>query len=293
VPPMPRRLVTALARACGSLAAALPLHVTRVARSNLQLALPELSSAQRRYILRGSFSSLALTVLDLFWMAAGDGRRLRRYVRLDPSMRVVLRPGAMVCLTAHFGNWEILGQILPLQGFPIVSVSATTPSAALDRRITALRSRVGQQVVAQDGAARSLLAALRRGEKIGLLLDQNTRPDEGGTFVSFFGRPVPVSLLPAVLAIRTASPVVVAFGIPEWKSGTYRALARTVADEETVKGLRPEESPLLLEKVMQAYEDQIRRRPECWLWAYKRWKHVPEPHRLDQFPFYAKRYPAR
>ncbi|HIE10649.1 MAG TPA: hypothetical protein EYP62_03475 [Kiritimatiellae bacterium] len=293
IPVLPRALVVGLARACGRIAAALPLHVTRVANSNLSLVMPDLDLRQRRTIIRISFSSLALTLLDLFWLSVGSGKRLRQVVEGDPSMGSVLREGPMVCLTAHYGNWEILGHLLPLHGYPMTSVSSSTGSPTLDRRINALRGRHGQVIASRRGAARVLLGTLRRGDKVGLLLDQNTRPDEGGAFLEFFGKPVPVSLLPATLAIHTDSPVSVGFCIPDLKTGRYRAYSRVVLDEHEAARLQPDQAADLAQRIIQEYEHQICSRPEFWLWSYKRWKHVPPTHELSSFPFYAKPYPPR
>ena len=293
IPVLPRRLVVGLARVCGRIAAALPLHVTRVADSNLRLVMPELSMGQRRTIIRTSFSSLALTLLDLFWLSVSSGKRLRDVVDLDPSMGAVLREGPMVCLTAHYGNWEILGHLLPLHGYPMTSISSSTGSPALDRRLNALRGRHGQVIASRRGAARVLLGTLRRGEKVGLLLDQNTRPDQGGAFLEFFGKPVPVSLLPATLAIHTGTPVSVAFCIPDLKTGRYRAYSRVVLDDHEIARLQPDQTTEVAQRILKEFEHQISSRPEFWLWSYKRWKHVPPTHALSSFPFYAKPYPPR
>lgn len=291
VPRLSRRAVFRLARGIGYLAAILPLEARRVALANLALALPGLHRSRQQVILRESFASFALTALDQLWVSRDGRRRLEKSLVLDSSLEAVLRQGAMVCLAAHYGNWEILGHLLPLRGLSLVSVSASSGDLRLDRRVSRLRSSLGQEIVPQQGAARALLAALRRGDKIGLLLDQNTRPDEGGTFVNFFQRPVAVSLLPALLAIKTGSPVIVGFAIPQWRSLTYRVFTRVVADREQIRGLQAGDAADLSQKIMNVFEEQIRRAPEYWLWSYKRWKHVPEPYPVEQFPYYAKRYP--
>jgi len=36
-----------------------------------------------------------------------------------------------------------------------------------------------------------------------------------------------------------------------------------------------------------AFEGQVRRQPEGWLWAYKHWRHLPAGEDPARYPFYA------
>ena len=55
--------------------------------------------------------------------------------------------------------------------------------------------------------------------------------------------------------------------------GTDRAIARHAALTQRITGF---------------YEEAIRARPDCWLWSYRRWRHIPEGTMSDGFPSYAK-----
>ena len=67
------------------------------------------------------------------------------------------------------------------------------------------RSRVGVNIIPVANARRALIAALRRGESVGLVNDR----DISGTGIAtpFFGHPAPMSPGPAMLAIEAGVPV--------------------------------------------------------------------------------------
>ncbi len=284
VPRLPRRAVLRLAATLGAAAFRLDRRSRSIAKANMRLAMPEIHEAGREdEMVRKAFQTIALTFLDVFWFARRPDVRLRRYVAFDPSYDGVFRNSPLIATCAHFGNWEIVGQASALAGASAVSVAASLRSETLDRWLRRIRTRNGLRIVARDGAARHLLRALREGERIALLLDQNTRIREGALWTPFFGLPVPVSGIVELLALRTGSPVVPVYGYPE-PDGTYRAVAGQLLSAEQV-GHAP---GVLTAAVMRDLESRIRERPDLWLWMYKRWKYIAPETDASQYPFYAK-----
>jgi KDO2-lipid IV(A) lauroyltransferase len=131
------------------------------------------------------------------------------------------------------------------------------------------------------------LRALRRGLYIALLLDQNTKPKDGGIFVDFFGLPVPMSTSAAILAERVNVPVVPLFCVAQPK-GDYRIYAlppiRTAKTPvEGVDSIRD-----LTQKIALMFQQEIEKHPEQWMWMYKRWKHIKPGLPAGVYPYYAK-----
>ena len=101
------------------------------------------------------------------------------------------------------------------------------------------------------------------------MIDQDTRGTDP-VFVEFFGRPAATTPALAILALRTGAPIVPVFGAPA-PGGKYRirylpevALPKTADRDAAVVELTQACTSLI--------EDQIRARPECWLWMHRRWK---------------------
>jgi KDO2-lipid IV(A) lauroyltransferase len=179
--------------------------------------------------------------------------------------------GRALVLTAHLGNWELLTLAPVLTGYPISVVARALDSSALDAWADRLRRTAGVEVIDKRDALRPVLAALRRGRLVGVLLDQNTSRREG-VFVPFFGRLASTSKAMAVLALRTQTPVIPAF-TRRLAPGRHRitihpALPLPLAgNEEAVR--------MLTARCTEAVEAAVRATPEQWLWAHDRWRTRP------------------
>ena len=283
IPLLPRRCILGLARCGGALGWRLARRERRVSDANLDVVYGDaLSRREKDSICRRSFQTFSLTLLDLFWFSRFTASRYKRYVVIDDQMRKALQQKPLIGVTGHFGNWESLSLMYGMEGKPMTAVAMPLKNPFVDKMLSRLRSRSGSIAVAREGAVRSLLRTLRAGGVVGLLLDQNTRPREGGIFVPFLGLPVTVSNAAGLLACKTHVPLVVAAGFADDK-GVYRF---RVSDVFSPEGLEPE---AITRKVTQELEALVRAQPECWLWSYKRWRFYRQEDDARVFPFYANR----
>jgi KDO2-lipid IV(A) lauroyltransferase len=127
--------------------------------------------------------------------------------------------------------------------------------------------------VDKDDSVRGLLAAMKQGETVGILMDTNMTPPQG-VFVDFFGIPACTATGLARIALRTDAAVVPGFTLWDPGLGKYRLrfdpaleLIRTDDNEADVVA-----NTQLFTKVI---EDYVRRYPGQWLWVHRRWKTRP------------------
>lgn len=290
IPRLPRCGVLVLARIGGRLGYLLDVRSRRIGRANLDIVFGDRKTpAQKKQILKNSFATMARTLLDTFWFAADSARRIERYVDIDDSMQAFFQSKSQICMTAHFGNWELLGQATAWKGFPIHSIAMPLKNRIADRYFIRAREATGQTIIPREGALRRLIRVLRAGGKTAFLADQNTLEDEGGIWIRCFGLNAPVTAAPASLALRTQSDVLIGFCSPQ-SGGRYRMyitgslVPAQKADSETVRRLT--------EEINRAVEKEILRRPEHWLWMYKRWKNIPADASAAGYPFYTQRLKA-
>lgn len=290
---LPRRAVLALAASLGGLMYLSRPRWRRVGRANLNLVFGESRTpAEKRRILRRACRNLALTGLDVVWFAARPAERLRRWIDFEDLDLDVMRRQACLCVTAHLGNWELLGQSISLAGLPLASVAMTLRNPGLDAWLIGARGQTGQRIIPRDGALKRILAALARGEGVALLLDQNTGLDEGGEFHDFFGVPATVSPVAGLLACRTGASIRFGFCLPV-EGGRYRVPRITGFDIPAVSGpARESVRREVTDRILRAYEEQIRKTPEFWLWMYKRWKHIRPGDDPARYPSYSSRLDA-
>ena len=293
VPRLPRPVVLALARLAGAVAAACPGRHRALALENLAIAFPSSTPAERRRIFRRSCRNFALVMLDLLWFLRRPAERIARHLRLDDTVEPVRARVPLVGVTGHLGNWELVGRYWAAASpGGITSVAMPVKNPAVDALLTRLRQNTGQVVVPRQGALRALVHALRNGSTVGLLLDQNTAPSDGGVFVPFFGLPVPVSPAAGLLSRLSRRPVAVAFAFP-LPSGDYLLTCPRLFAPEEIAALPKDDLPALFAARLTAvYEQTIRERPDAWLWSYKRWKFIPPGADPAPFPSYARPTPV-
>lgn len=286
LPYFPRCVIFRMSRFLGSLAFAFPTRQRKIALANLELVYGgSHSKAEKKKIIRDFVRTAALMALDCFWFTKHTGERLRAYVEFDSSFEIYDKTRPAVVITCHYGNWEVMGVAMAFRGHPCVSVATPLLNAKVDRMLLRFRETTGQRIVPKEGAVRAMLGALKNGERVAFLLDQNTLPENGGEFVKFFGRDVPVSRAAARLSMRTGAPVVFIFCAPT-DDGHYVACA----SGPLYPGEWGGDSRKLNQAIANIIEKQIRNNPQHWTWSYKRWKYIPPGGSSEVYPYYAKPY---
>lgn len=287
--PLPRGAVRRWAAWLGNVGFRLAGPLRSVGMANLDVAFGNrLSSKDKTHLLLQSSRNLALVMLDTIWFSHQTTERVPRWVRMDvdlPNLFPANRPA--VCLTGHFGNWEVLGHAAALAGYPLSSVATPLKNLAVDRLLRQAREAAGQHIIEREGAVRRLMQALKNNGRVALLLDQNTSLMEGGIFVDFFGVPATMSPAAASLACHTQSRIIFGFCIPE-KDGTYRVFSPRVMEPPPFSKENAREMiAALTQDIAHVFEQVILSAPECWLWMYKRWKHIRPGDTRDRYPFYS------
>ncbi|MBM4149542.1 MAG: lysophospholipid acyltransferase family protein [Lentisphaerae bacterium] len=284
VPFLPRRAVVLLARLMGDAGFVFSRRERAIGMANLAAVFGEsVPRGERARILRGCYRAFSLVLLDLFWFSVFTRSRVRRYVRMDDSLLDALKSPPVILVTGHFGNWEALGLACGMAGGDLASVANPLANPLADRVLNRTRRLTGQKIVQRRGAVRALMGVLKTGGNAAFLVDQNTTPRDGGVFVDFFGLPVPVSRMPAALAVRTGARIIPTFCVAG-AGGVYRAwaLEEVKAEGDDQDGARATAA------VMAVMEKEIRERPDSWLWMYRRWKYVPEGADAARYPFYSR-----
>ena len=284
IPQLPRHVVLGIAWLGGSLGFLFDRQGRRIGLANLGVAFGGTKTpAEKKAILRAAYITMSRTFLDVIWFGNHSEKRLKKYVELDSSAEPFLCHKNQICITAHFGNWEIVGQMTALHGFLIQSIAMPVKNPEVNRLLIERREITGQKIIPREGALRKLIGALRNNGKIAFLVDQNTRESEGGIWVDYFGLPVPVTPAPASLSAKTGSEILIGFCAPQ-PGGRYRVYrTETIqppadSNKETIQALT--------QQILAAIEREVRKHPEHWLWMYKRWKAIKPGDDRARYPRY-------
>lgn len=266
---LPLPLLHGAGALAGTLLWLVPNGLRAVTLRHLERCLPELTPAQRRRVARQSLTHSMQAVLEAPAIWFGPRRRLRRWLD-DPALRARLQQlhgqGGLVVLCPHVGSWELAGMFCAENGG--ITSLYKPQKGVFDALIRAGRERLGAQLVPTTGAGvKALLQALKRGEAIGVLPDQDP-PWGSGVFAPLFGLPAHTTELVSKLAGRTRAPVWFCYAerLP-WGRGFRLHLepapAAVAAADGGVAALNA------------AIEMVIRHLPEQYWWSYKRYRRQP------------------
>jgi KDO2-lipid IV(A) lauroyltransferase len=269
----------ALARALGCVAFRVDKRHRQIGQDNLRHAFGDLySDDQRDQILRKMYDHFFMVIMEIVhtprkihltnWR---DWLVLQNYV---PGMdRHITGDCPMILLTGHYGNWELVGYVFGLFGFPTVSVARILDNPFLERYIRAFREKTGQMLVPKRGGYDQEVEVLKNNGLLGFVADQDA--GSRGVFVDFFGRPASTHKVIALLAIEHQAPVVVGAARRIGPGFRYAFRCEDIIDPAELAGT-PDDVRILTQRFTSALERLIRQDPTQYLWVHRRWKSQPK-----------------
>jgi Kdo2-lipid IVA lauroyltransferase/acyltransferase len=178
-----------------------------------------------------------------------------------------------ILISIHLGNWELGGLGLAERGYPMNILTFREPDEKVNQQRETLRRERGINFIYVDREATSSLAmveavnALNRNEVLAILGD---RDGSSHTIsMEFFGRPTPIPVGAAYLALASGAPVIPVF-VP--LEGTHYAAVM----EEPVffRAEHGERERVILEgtrQVLGVFERYIRCYPDQWYNFFDYW----------------------
>jgi KDO2-lipid IV(A) lauroyltransferase len=274
---LPRRV----ARGVGAAIAAAAFHglgrLRKVGIRNLELAFPEKTASEREEILRSVYRNLGYLLAEFCKMpgyTAEGASRFIRYEGLENFVRARERGKGVLVLTGHLGAWELSSFYHSLMGMPMGMVIRRLDNPLVDAFVNRIRCLHGNRVIHKNDFARGLIASMRAGETVGILMDTNMTPPQG-VFVPFFGVAACTASGMARIAAKTGAAVVPGFLL--WEENEQRYVLHFGEELEVVHTGDAEKDALVnTAEFTAAIEGYVRRYPEQWLWMHRRWKTRPQ-----------------
>lgn len=314
----------AAARSLARTYASLPSSRKRLDRAiaHLRIAFPDWSEDRRRQTAIASYEHLFQVAVEVAYaprLLSTDG--WFRHVRLgnvEHALPPMLASKPTLLITAHCGNWEIMGYTLAIIGFPVHAVYRPLDLAPLDAWVRRSRESHGMRLVSKFGAIWRVDRIVAKGQPLAFVADQNG--GDRGVFTPFFGRLASTYKSIGLLAMQHGATIVCGTsrrlepGEPPPKGVTTSTVPRPgtnhwhrspahpswyrpgsdaglsyVAEISDVFGpedWKDQPDPLfyLTARYRRAFETMVRRAPSQYLWMHRSWKSRPPHERADR-PF--------
>jgi KDO2-lipid IV(A) lauroyltransferase len=241
-------------------------RLRRVANRNLELA----GLAGRERIIAGVFHSIARILVTFARMPRMSAQNISKWIRYDGLENFtgpLARGKGVLVATAHLGNWELSAFAHAWMTAPMNIVVRPLDNSRIDALVEHRRALSGNHIIEKKDAARGILRALAAGEAVGILIDQNTMPDQG-VFIDFFGRKACAGTAFAKLASHSGAAVVPGFAL--WSEEEQRYVLRFYPEVEITGDLTAD-----TQRIHSGLESIIRAYPDQWLWIHRRWKTRP------------------
>ncbi|HUA34729.1 MAG TPA: lysophospholipid acyltransferase family protein [Candidatus Binataceae bacterium] len=275
---MPDSVLAWLGVRAGRLVCRLDQRHTKIGMQNLAIAFPDKSEAERAAILKASYENLGRTGAEYVRLGGFGWRRLRDRVGYENFQTWVglqhrYRGKGILVLTAHFGNFELLGPAHAMHGYQISLVHHTQRFLAGEAVMTFIRERAGVEIIRKHKAARILLRSLHKSQLIGIPFDQNAKRSEA-TWVPFFDEPAATTTGVARVARISGAPVMPVFIVRQPDMRTHKIVIFDEVHQQRTADAEADAHENTA-RFVKAVEEVVRQYPEQFLWIHRRYRTRP------------------
>jgi KDO2-lipid IV(A) lauroyltransferase len=267
---LPRPMADWAGGICGRILDLVVPRLRRTAEINLTFAFPERDAQWRSMTIDGIFASIGRLLVAFARFPQINQQNVDQWIRyegFEHYLEAKQRGKGVLFATAHLGNWELSAYAHALLTEPMNVVVRPLDNPRIDNLVETRRALSGNTLLSKRDFARSLLHALRANQPVGVLVDQNSAP-ENAAFLPFFNQPASTNLSFARIAARSGAAVIPGFAL--WSDAERRYILRFYPIVE-MTGDAVEDT----RRVQASLEAAIREYPDQWLWIHRRWKTRP------------------
>jgi KDO2-lipid IV(A) lauroyltransferase len=242
---------------------------------NLKIACPELTQSELRTLSRKNFRNHAKAYADLMLLPTariGEMRQLLHVKGLEYLDQARAMGKGVLVVSCHMGSYEVVAAIWSATITPVSFFAEELEPRSLFEWYRDTRARLGISVLPLDLAGlRRVTQALRDNEMVITAIDRDITGT--GKLMPFFGKPAPIPLGTAAMALRMGTPIlpVCVYRLPD---DTYMAEAAPLVIAKPTGDHRADEVRVTQE-VLRPIEEFIRRHPEQWHVPHKIWEGGP------------------
>lgn len=227
---------------------------------------------ERCQIVKSSIEKMCKSLVEVFRFPILNKENLRKkvqFVGIEHLDTALAQNRGVILVTAHFGNWELLGVSLSLTGHSLATVIQVQSNPVANNFLNHRRESKGIKVISRYVDLRVLVKLLKQNYVFGMLVDQHGESKK--VFGTFFGHKVSLPEGPAVLSVLVGSPIIPVFIIRN-PDDTHCIIIEPPLNLESLKEQdRDKKIAIISQMVSDVLEKYISLYPDHWNWMYNRW----------------------
>jgi len=249
----------------------------KIAKVNLELAFGnKLEESKKENIIKKCYKNLTFTLADFVKNQGISREELLAKVDFKHEeylTQAIKNKQKIIILAAHYGNWELLGLGISAKFIPMTTVGRELDSEVMNEILEANRKQHNMNVISKHGAMKGMIQALKKDEAVGILVDQNTKNEEG-ILIDFFGKKARHTPSVALIAKRFDAVIIPAYITTD----DYEKYTIEFYEPFKFVDTGDKEKDILNCVQQQANITQkvIEKKPEEWFWLHQRWKNQYE-----------------
>ncbi len=240
-------------------------------RQNLELVFPEKDEEEIHRIQKDFFKHMCDMFLEMVktMNLSKEDIKKRYHITNVELIQEIEREKSILVPCSHYANWEwnvSLNLYVQSKGYAVYQKVA---NKYFDKMVKDFRSKWNTELITTHETVKTVIRNEKHGVKsiYGMVSDQSPMVVHAHYWDTFMGIKVPIFNGTEVLA-RKLDLAVVFLKVSKIKRGYYKAEFIPI----TLSGKNTEPNEIT-KKFLELAEQQIKERPEHYLWSHKRWKH--------------------
>lgn len=269
---LPLRAAYRLAETVAYIRYALAKKDREAVEKNLTIVLGK-DISECRILARRVFRNFGLYLVDFFRMKSLTVERINREVEIKgvENLDGILKQNrGAILISCHLGNWEMGGVVVAMLGYRISAVALTHKYKRINDFFINQREEKGFKVISIGAVMKRCLTTLLNGELLALVGDRDFT--NSGIVLDFFGVPTSLPKGPAILSLKTNSPILPVFFVRKDRFSYEFMFDKPIEPAKYRDNDKEEAIKKIAQETVAVMERYIRQYPEQWLVFRKFWE---------------------
>ncbi|MCX7926712.1 MAG: mitochondrial fission ELM1 family protein [Candidatus Omnitrophica bacterium] len=269
---LPTELCYWLGRRLGDLFYLVDLKHRLIAYANIRTAFCNtMDVVQLRKTTRKFFQAFGQNIIEIFLIPRFNQSYFSKYVKTEGQeyvQQAFSKKKGVIFVAVHAGSWELANIVASFLGIPLHMFVRQQKLPCVNRLLDTYRKKAAIRPVIKRGQIRDIIRVLKKNEAVVMTIDQGGKK---GRLVSFFGKSASMATGAVRLALELGCMLVPV--MPVRLKGPYVKFIALEPIEIKATSNIEQDIQNTLEKLVNIFEEQIRKYPYEYLWTYKVWKY--------------------